>query len=220
MKTILITGFEPFGGDVRNPSAEIATALDGVVFGGWTVVGEVLPCTFGGAARALRRLLRQHRPDAVIGLGLAANRGEVTPERVAINIDDARISDNAGQQPVDRPVIRGAPTAYWSTLPIKAIVRDLRSAKIAASVSQAAGTFVCNHAFFVLMHELHRARRQQGKPTIRAGFIHIPWPADWRPRHEANGRLRFAQLQRAVRLAIVTTVSRRSDARGRCGAIS
>lgn len=139
---VLVTGFEPFGGDAVNPSAEIARALDGRVIAGRTVVGAVLPCVFRTSTRELARLLRRHRPAVVIATGLAGGRAEVTPERVAINVDDARIADNAGAQPIDVPVVRGGPAAYWSRLPIKAIVSALQQRGIPAAVSQTAGTFV------------------------------------------------------------------------------
>jgi pyroglutamyl-peptidase len=168
-RTVVLTGFEPFGGDVRNPSAEVARVLDGAVIGGRTVVGAVLPCRFGASLLEVDRLLRRHRPELVICTGLAGGRAQVTPERVAINVDDARIPDNAGAQPVDRPVVRGGPAAYWSTLPVKAIVADLRRRGLPADVSQTAGTFVCNHVFYGLMHRL---RRRVG---VRGGFIHLPW---------------------------------------------
>jgi len=135
---------------------------------GRRVVGAVLPCVFGRAGKELQRLLRQHRPAVVVCLGLAESRAEITPERVAINVDDARIPDNAGRTPVDRPVIGGAPAAYWSTLPVKAMVAALRARGLPASVSNSAGTFVCNHVFFRLMHALRRRRGVSG------GFVHVP----------------------------------------------
>ncbi|HVU31998.1 MAG TPA: pyroglutamyl-peptidase I [Opitutaceae bacterium] len=193
-KTVLITGFEPFGGDTRNPSQEIARALDGRVIAGGRIVGAVLPCAFGSSVRALRALIRRERPDVVIALGLANTRQEITPERIAINLDDARIRDNAGRQPADRPVVRGGPAAYWSTLPVKPIVAALAKQGFPASVSHSAGTFVCNHVFYALLHDVHRsgelrasgssakrstapaARRHRG--PVAAGFIHVPWPSD------------------------------------------
>ena len=165
---ILLTGFEPFGGDAFNPSGEIARQLHGAVIGRHVVHGALLPCVFGGAERELRAHLRRLEPALVVCLGLAEGRREITPERVAINVDDARIADNAGRQPVDRPVIRGGPAAYFSTLPVKAIVAALAEAGMPAAVSQTAGTFVCNHVFYALMHELRR------RPEVRAGFIHVP----------------------------------------------
>jgi len=167
-KIILLTGFEPFGGARRNPAGEIAQAWHGRELGGAKVVGAVLPCVFGEARRELARLLLRHRPSLVLCLGVAGGRDAITPERVAINVDDARIPDNAGHQPVDRPVVRGGPAAYWSTLPVKALVADLRARGFPAVVSQTAGTFLCNHVFYGLMHAVRRRR------GVRAGFVHVP----------------------------------------------
>lgn len=165
---VLLTGFEPFGGDRLNPSWEVARALNGAVVSGARVVSLCLPCRFGESLVLLRQALREHRPALVLCLGLAANRAELSLERVAINVDDARMPDNAGQQPVDQPVVAGAPVAYFSRLPIKAIVQGLQTLGLPAGVSQSAGTFVCNHVFFGLMHELRR------QTQVRAGFMHLP----------------------------------------------
>jgi len=204
LKTVLVTGFEPFGGEQINPSGEIARALDGCVIGGRRITGAVLPCVFGAANAELRRLLRAVRPELVLCLGQAGGRAEVTPERVAINVDDARIPDNAGAQPVDTPIVARGPAAYWSTLPIKAIVEALRKHGIPAAVSQTAGTFVCNHVFYGLMHELRRRRGGRG------GFIHVPFLPE-----QANGQpsLPLATMRRAVELAIETSLKRRRDVR-------
>src|SRR3954464_10412805 len=168
MRSVLVTGFEPFGGETSNPSQDIALALDGRTIAGRPVLGAVIPCVFGQSRHEMVRLLRAHEPSVVICLGLANGRTEITPERVAINVDDARIPDSAGAQPIDAPVGRSGPPAYWSRLPIKAIVAALRAKKIPAAVSQTAGTFVCNHVFYALMHAL---RWQRG---VRGGFIHVP----------------------------------------------
>ena len=167
---ILLTGFEPFEQNPINPSWEVARALDGEVIAGGTVHALQLPCVFGDAIKVLDEALTELQPALVISLGLAGGRPEITPERVAINIDDARIPDNAGRQPVDAAVIEHAPAAYFSTLPIKAMVRNMRELGVAASVSNTAGTFVCNHIFYALMHRLHR----RGAPGMRGGFIHTP----------------------------------------------
>jgi pyroglutamyl-peptidase len=169
MRTVLVTGFEPFGGETVNPSQEIARNLHGTVIAGHAVVGALLPCVFGAAIRELNRELRAHRPVLVICVGQAGGRAAITPERVAINVDDACIADNAGAQPVDVPVVRGGPAAYFSTLPVKAIVAALRAEGVPAEVSQTAGTFVCNHVFYGLMHALKKHR------GVRGGFIHVPW---------------------------------------------
>ena len=185
MKTVLVTGFEPFGGETINPSGEIARQLHGTIIAGHRVAGALLPCVFGGAIKELKRQIRATKPALVICVGQAGGRADITPERVALNVDDARIADNAGRQPVDRPIAREGPAAYWSTLPIKAIVAALRQRGIPASVSQTAGTFVCNHVFYGLLHELakqegaHRPGRSRrprsGHLAPRGGFIHVPF---------------------------------------------
>jgi pyroglutamyl-peptidase len=170
---ILVMGFEPFEQDTINPAWEVARALEGWSFEseGRTarVHGLQLPCVFGASIAALKEAMAQHQPQLVVCLGLAGTRNEITPERVAINIDDARIRDHALAQPIDVPVVEGGPAAYWSTLPIKAIVRDLRAAGVPASVSNSAGTFVCNHVFYALMHALAADGNR-----ARGGFVHLP----------------------------------------------
>ncbi len=169
--TILLTGFEPFGGEAINPSWEIARALDGWPCDDHVVRGMRLPCAFGDAPRALDEALAVHRPALVIGLGQAGGRAEISIERVAINVDDARIPDNLGREPIDTAVVAGGPPAYFSTLPIKVIARDLRAAGIAAAVSNTAGTFVCNHVFYALMHRL---ATEPALAAVRGGFVHVP----------------------------------------------
>ena len=164
---ILITGFEPFGGQSINPSWEVARALDGLSWPQAQVRAIQLPCVFAQAASALTRALDEIRPDIVLALGQAEGRSDISVERVAINIMDARIADNAGAQPIDQPVVAGAPAAYFSTLPIKHLVARLRVAGFPASVSQTAGTFVCNQVFYALQHAL------AGR-AVRSGFLHLP----------------------------------------------
>ncbi len=153
-----------------------------------------------------------HQPSIVIALGLAASRGDISVERVAINIDDARIPDNAGCRPIDQPIVAGAPCAYWSTLPIKSIVAAMREAGIAASVSQSAGTFVCNHVFFGLAHRLASAAAvapsaNDGTATVRGGFIHVPWPAASANSPEETGAMDLATMIAAIRIAVWTTLT-------------
>lgn len=164
---ILVTGFEPFGGQRLNPSLEVARALDGEVIEGASVVGLELPCVFDQALVQLRAALARHTPAVVLALGQAEGRCDVSFERVAINVNDARIADNAGAQPVDTPVMTGQANALFSTLPIKRLVAGLRAAGIPASVSSSAGTFVCNHVFYGLQQALDG----QG---VRSGFVHLP----------------------------------------------
>jgi pyroglutamyl-peptidase len=202
---LLVTGFEPFGGDRINPSGEVAQALHARTIEGVPVIGLVLPCVFGAAIGVLRSALDTQRPQLVLALGLAAGREGFTPERVAINLDDARIPDNAGAQPIDRPVVaRGAP-AHFSTLPIKAMVAALRAAGHPASVSNSAGTFVCNHVFYGLMHALRRRRR------VRGGFMHLPCLPEQAARHSGAPSLPLATMIDGVALALAVAMRTRDD---------
>jgi pyroglutamyl-peptidase len=165
---ILVTGFDAFGGEAINPSWLVAQAWHGRVVGPARVQALRLPCVFFEALRTLDAALADARPALVLALGQAGGRADLTLERVAINVDDARIPDNQGQQPIDSAVVTGAPAAYFSSLPIKAMVAALHEAALPASVSQTAGTFVCNHVFYGLMHRLRRRR------SARGGFMHLP----------------------------------------------
>lgn len=171
-RTILLTGFEPFGGETINPSWEAARALDGARIANHRVVALQLPCVFGQAGRVLQMALREHRPKAVICTGQAGGRVGLTPERIAINVDDARIPDNAGAQPIDQPIASSGPAAYFTTLPNKAIVAALLARGIPADLSNSAGTFVCNHVAYALLQLLARSQQQ---PRPRGGFIHVPF---------------------------------------------
>jgi pyroglutamyl-peptidase len=168
MKTVLLTGFEPFDGAAVNPSWEAVRLLDGWRGDGFRVEVRLLPCVFGRAAESMCALVDEIRPDVAIAVGLAGGRPEISIERIAINVDDARFADNAGQQPIDVPIVEGGPAAYFTSLPIKAMVAAIRERGIKAGVSQTAGTFVCNHVFYATMHQV------RGMP-IKAGFIHVPF---------------------------------------------
>ena len=204
MQTVLLTGFEPFDNDLVNPSWEAARQLDGAQLGeGARIVAHCLPCAFATAGEHLSRLISELNPAMVIATGLAPGRSEMSIERVAININDARIPDNLGHQPIDTPVVADGPAAYFSTLPIKAMVKALRDAGVAAAVSQTAGTFVCNQVFYLLQHRLVEA-------GVRSGFIHVPSspPADQPP------------LVEALRLAVSTAWLTQADVRETGGQVS
>ena len=171
-KIVLLTGFEPFNGASINPAWEAVRALDGWNGDGFRVEARQLPCVFIEANHALAAMVDELRPDIVIAVGQAGGRAEISVERVAINIDDASILDNAGRQPVDRSIREDGPAAYFTTLPIKAIVAAIRGKGVKAGVSQTAGTFVCNHVFYGLMHMTRS--EAAGKP-VKAGFIHVPF---------------------------------------------
>ena len=212
-RRLLLTGFEPFGGDDLNPSWLVAQALHGEVIDGARIEALRLPCVFGQAIAELTTAINKHGPQLVLALGLAADRDALTPERVAINVDDARIADNAGATPLDLPVVDGAPAAYFSSLPIKAIVAELSRAGVPAAVSQTAGTFVCNHVFFGLMHALRRRR------GVRGGFMHLPLlPEQAQPRGRAGVDL--DTQCRGVRLALQTCMRTGADLRLGGGSIA
>src|SRR5882724_8683356 len=149
MLTVLLAGFEPFDGAADNPSARAVLALVAEAPpAGTRLVAEVLPVRYARTGAALYDAVRRHRPDVLIATGLAGGRAEISVERVAINVDDARIADNDGERRTDEPVIAVGPAAYFSTLPIKSIAAAIRAAGVPAQVSQTAGTFLCNHVFY------------------------------------------------------------------------
>ena len=192
----LVTGFNAFGGDSINPSFEAVRRLPARI-GKLDVVTAELPTSFARASRKLLALIARVQPDIVLGVGLAADRPAISVERIAVNLSDARIADNDGVQPREKPVIARAPDAYFSTLPVTNIVDALGRAGLRAEISMSAGTFVCNHVFYVLMHAAAKGNR-----AVRAGFVHVPaLPV-------ADPVRALADLVRA--LAIVLRVTQRS----------
>ena len=209
--TVLLTGFDPFGGDALNPSWEIARALHRRQIAGHRVLAAQLPTVFGASLARLDELLAAHRPALVVCLGLAAGRAALSLERVAINVNDARIPDNAGVQPIDVPVAAGAPAAYFSTLPIKAMRQAMLAAGVPAEVSQTAGTFVCNHVFYGLMHRLATGRGLKG---TRGGFIHVPMLPE-----QGAPSLPLEQMVEGLRIGIRTALALQHDVRLGAGAV-
>lgn len=214
LPTVLMTGFDAFGGDAVNPSWLAALDLHDAVIHGHRVIAAQLPTTFDGSARVLLKLMRLHKPALVVSVGLAGGRPALSLERIAINVDDARIADNAGTQPVDVPVVQGGPAAYFSTLPIKAIWQSLTAAGIPAEVSQSAGTFVCNHVFYVLMNALKKQRSLHGGLKARGGFIHVPYlPGQGMP------CMPLADMVRGLQLAVSCALTTGQDAAVGAGAL-
>jgi len=210
--TVLVTGFDPFGGASINPSWMAVQALHGRQVGGHRIVGAQLPTVFGHSLEVLRDLLQRHRPELVLCTGQAGGRAALSFERVAINVNDARIPDNAGEQPVDTPVVAGGPAAYFTNLPIKAMLATLLAEGINAEVSQTAGTFVCNHVFYGLMYEL--ATRAELRHT-RGGLVHVPWlPAQGQP------SMRLDETVQGIKLAIECALATVTDIRKEAGALN
>lgn len=214
MPTVLITGIEPFDGETLNPSWEAARRLDGEEVAGARLVARQLPCVIGKVVGVLRQAIQDVQPDLVICLGQAGGRSDVTVERVAINVVDARIPDNDGHQPIDEPVVEGGPAAYFSSLPIKAIVRDLRAGGVPASVSLTAGTYNCNTIFYGLAHFIATER-----PALRGGFVHVPYLPEMATRHPGAPSLALDVLMHGVKIMVATSLAVTQDIKVGGGAL-
>lgn len=206
MKTVLMTAFEPFGGESINPSWEAVSALEGKEIASARIVIRQLPVVFADVLDVLYQALEEVKPDAILSVGQAGGRSDITVERIGINVDDARIADNAGHQPVDEAIVADGPAAYFSRLPIKAIVAALRQAGIPASVSQTAGTFTCNRVMYGLLHWL----AQQQTP-VRGGFIHIPYLPEQAALHPGAPSMSVASVIQALEIAVRVTLETGED---------
>ncbi len=166
---VLLTGFNPFGTDTVNPAEEAVKRVKDQVLGA-DVIKVIVPTTRFESLTVLEEAVATHQPDVVICVGQAGGRFDITPERVAINMDDYRIQDNEGNQPIDEVIYEDGETAYFSNLPIKAMVQRMKEQEISASVSNSAGTFVCNHIMYGALYLVDKKY-----PNMKAGFIHIPY---------------------------------------------
>jgi pyroglutamyl-peptidase len=162
MTKVLLTGFEPFGTATSNPSGEIVKQISGD-----NIVTAILPVAYTQSGERLLQLIAEHNPDVVICLGQAEGRTQITPEKVAINLDDARLADNDGVLRNDVKIIESGPDAYFSTLPINEIVEAIKARGVPATVSLSAGAFLCNHVFYV-------AQNKFAGTKVRSGFVHLP----------------------------------------------
>lgn len=222
-RTVLLTGFEPFGGEPINPSWLAVRALDGEEIAGARVVSRELPCVFGDAIAALEGAIAELDPTLVVCTGQAGGRPSIAIERVAINVDDAVIADNVGKQPIDEPIVRDGPSAYFATLPIKAIVGALRAEGVRADVSQTAGTFVCNHVFYGLMHLVASTRPTLGSGLSGAGFVHVPFLPEQAARYPAGARppsMPLEEMIRGLRTVVRVSLTVERDTKHTGGAIS
>jgi pyroglutamyl-peptidase len=204
MQVVLVTGFEPFNGDKVNPALEAVNRLQELDWEDVRVVTQPLPVVFHQSIEVLAETLERVRPDVVISVGQANGRSQFNVERVAVNMDDAPFPDNAGNQPVDATIVDGGPAAYFSTLPVKEIVENVRAAGIPATVSQSAGTYVCNHIFYGLSHLL--ATRY---PDVRGGFIHIPYLPEQAAHMQNQPSMSVETVVKALEITICTVVEER-----------
>lgn len=199
---IMITGFEPFNGREINPSQLILEQLQAPE--GVTLMKELLPVEFKKTREILKKCLEVYKPDIVISLGQAGNRPEINVERVAINLDNVRSSngktelpDNAGERPVDQPIVEDGPAAYFSTLPVWEIVSAIQVAGVNAAVSYSAGTYVCNHVMYTVLHEA-----ENKYPEMKAGFIHVPFLPEQNP--TTGYTMKLDEMIKGVKVAIQT----------------
>jgi len=210
----LVTGFEPFGGDGINPSSLALPKLKKRIRGVAVHTAE-LPCSFAHSAAALRVAIAEVKPDIVLCVGLAGGRAELCLERVAINVQDARIRDNDGKQPIDKPVVKAGPAAHFATLPVKACVAEMRKAGLPAAVSNTAGTFVCNHIFYALMDIA------AGHPIpIRGGFLHVPYMPEQVARGTAGPSMALDDIVKGIEIIVAVSAERASDIHTAEGRIS
>ena len=166
---ILVTGFDPFGGDKVNPAFEAVKLLPGTIAGAEVIKIEI-PTVYGKSGEAVEEGIKKYRPDVVLCIGQAGGRSTITVERVAINLAEARIKDNEGNQPIDKPLEKDGENAYFATIPVKAMVNNIRKHGIPANISYTAGTFVCNSVMYDLLYMINKKY-----PEIKGGFIHVPF---------------------------------------------
>lgn len=187
---ILLTGFEPFGTATSNPSGEIVKQISGE-----NIVTAILPVAYAQSAEKLLALVNEHNPDVVISLGQAEGRTQITPERIAINLDDARLADNEGVVRNDVPILVGGPVAYESTLPIKSFVEAMKAQDIPATVSLSAGAFLCNHIFYVMQNKF-------AGTNVRSGFVHVPLMDEQTGEFPGLPTMPLDQMVKAVRIML------------------
>jgi len=202
MHTLLLTGFEPFGGETINPAWESVKQLDDRTISEWRIVGRMIPTSFSRSVEELNSLRKQFQPEIVIAVGQAGGRSDLALECVAINIDDARIPDNEGAQPKYAIIAEGGPAAYWTSLPVPSMLAALHQAGIPASLSYSAGTFVCNHVFYSLMH--HIAMEQN---DVQGGFIHVPYLPEQAANHPGAASISLDQIVLGLEIAIAVAIA-------------
>lgn len=194
---LLLTAFDPFGGDAVNPALE-AVRLVADKIGRFDIVKLEVPTVFRKSIDTVAKAIEEEKPDVVLCIGQAGGRFEITPERVAINVDDARIKDNEGNQPIDTKIFEDGENAYFTTLPIKAMVEAIREANLPAAVSNTAGTFVCNHLMYGVLYTLAKKY-----PHIKGGFTHVPFiPAQVARRTPVAPYMALEDIKRGLEAAI------------------
>lgn len=196
---ILLTAFDPFADEKINPTLEVLKKIEDNILNVQLIKLE-LPTVFGKSSKILEEKIKEVKPDVILSLGQAGGRSKITVERIAINIDDANIKDNEGNKPIDQKIRNDGENAYFSTLPIKAIVEEIKKAAIPAEISNTAGTFVCNH---IMYEDLYLAAKYG---NIKAGFIHIPFLPEQVIDKKDMPSMNIGDIKKALEIAIVTII--------------
>lgn len=204
MKKLLLTAFTPFDGERINPALEAVKLVKDKI-GNLLIVKLEVPTVFGKSIDTVREAIEREKPDFVLSIGQAGGRAEITPERVAINLDDARIPDNEGNQPIDEPVFPDGENAYFSTLPVKAMVEAIRKEGLPSSLSNSAGTYVCNHLMYGILYYLDK------RPSMKAGFIHVPYIPEQTKNKKEMPALELSEIVRGLEVAITAIAINGTD---------
>ena len=204
MKKLLLTAFTPFDGEKINPALEAVKLVKDRI-GNLLIVKLEVPTVFGKSIDTVREAIEREKPDFVLSIGQAGGRAEITPERVAINLNDARIPDNEGNQPIDEPVFPDGENAYFSTLPVKAMVEAIRKEGLPSSLSNSAGTYVCNHLMYGVLYYLDK------RPVIKAGFIHVPYIPEQTKNKKEMPALELSEIVRGLEAAITAIAINETD---------
>ena len=197
---ILLTGFDPFGGESINPSWEVVRRIPEKIKDA-EIKKIQIPTVFKKSFEVLKNEIDSFNPDVVICVGQAGGRQGITPERIAINVDDARIADNENNQPIDFPIQKDGESAYFSTLPIKAMVDKMTESGFSASVSNSAGTFVCNHIMYQVLYYASK-----NHPSLKAGFIHVPFLPEQVKENNQYPSMKLEEMVEALTLCIETVI--------------
>lgn len=204
MKKLLLTAFTPFDGEKINPALEAVKLVKDRI-GNLLIVKLEVPTVFGKSIDTVREAIEREKPDFVLSIGQAGGRAEICPERVAINLDDARIPDNEGNQPIDEPIFPDGENAYFSTLPVKAMVEAIRKEGLPSSLSNSAGTYVCNHLMYGVLYYLDK------RPVIKAGFIHVPYIPEQTKNKKEMPALELSEIVRGLEAAITAIAINGTD---------
>lgn len=210
---VLVTGFDPFGGEPINPAWEAVKAMKDTIAGA-EIIKMQIPTVVGKSIEKIHQKMKELQPDLVISVGQAGGRFGVTPERVAINVTDARIPDNEGNQPIDEPIFSDGPAAYFSNLPVKAMVQAIKDAGYPSVLSNSAGTYICNHVMYGILYYIEKEF-----PNVRGGFIHVPYAPSQVVNKPSTPSMALADITTSLEAAVAAAISSKEDIRAVGGEI-